>query len=243
MADGYEEYPAIQGTGFFCSKNGSIFYVTARHCLTKDHRRDVAEFAVLLRIPYTETNEFDKKTVAFDSVFSVTHQSEEIPGTYLDAVAFRVSESIGPELMSVLLQRSIHLPPSGEWFNNFIHSDIAKPAYEEGNKIPLIGMGFPLAEPYSQVYYPNDESELTEINVKAISFKGEIGKGIYADRVKLNDITWPGNMDGMSGSPMFVHFTLNGKEAFALAGMLVTASGGSGQLIRIDVLSQLFKDV
>ncbi|WP_243667211.1 hypothetical protein [Pseudomonas brassicae] len=144
--------------------------------------------------------------------------------------------------MAVLLERSIRLPPSGEWFNKFINSKIAKTAFDDGDKISLTGMGFPLAEPYSRVVYPADESQLTEINVNAISFKGEIGKGVYADRVKLNGITWPGDMDGMSGSPMFVHFTENGQDAFALAGMLITAGGGTGQLMRIDVLSQLFKD-
>ncbi|GBH18451.1 Pimeloyl-ACP methyl ester carboxylesterase [Pseudomonas syringae pv. actinidiae] len=59
----YEKFPGLQGTGFFCSKNGVLYYVTARHCLTKDNKEDIAKFAAMLRIPFSQST--DSTSVLF----------------------------------------------------------------------------------------------------------------------------------------------------------------------------------
>lgn len=239
----YEEFPGLQGTGFFCSKNGFVFYVTARHCLTKDDKKDIAQFAEMLRIPYGQSTDLTRKTVAFDAVLSVRHQSEDLPGTYLDIVAFQVSIKTPPELLNLLMHRAVRLPPTGNWFVKFLESEVAKPAYELGRGIPLIGIGFPHSDSYARVQYPEDEVSLTQISVQSVRFRGEVSPGVYPDRVKLNNIDWGGDMDGLSGSPVFIKYIAGDAEAFALAGIFVTAGGGGGQLIRIDILSELFKHV
>ncbi|MFU0498508.1 hypothetical protein ACMZYR_24770, partial [Pseudomonas syringae pv. actinidiae] len=186
--------------------------------------------------------QYTRMTVAFESVLFVRHQSEELPGSYLDIVAFEVSKKTPPELLRILRDRAVRLPPNGKWFVKFLESEIAKSAFELGRGIPLVGIGFPLSDPYARVQYAEDDASLPQINVQSVRFRGEVSAGAYPDRVKLNNIDWDGEMDGLSGSPVFITYVASGAEVFALAGIFVTAGGGSGQLIRIDVLSELFKE-
>lgn len=241
VGEGLEQYPGFQGTGFFCLKNTSLFYLTARHCLTKDNSVDISTFANWLRIPFFSSTNSDRSTVPFDCAYSVIHNSEDLPGVYLDAVAFRVASCISPEKKELLLRRAVKLPPSGEWFRRFLNSGQAKLNFESGAGIKLVGIGFPLDDDFTSVVYPDDASELPAMYAKPVSFKGEVGPGAFDDRVKLNDITWVGATNGLSGSPVFIGFMKNKEPSYALVGMFVTAGGGTGQMMTVDFLSKLFE--
>lgn len=54
-AEGIEEFPGFGGTGFFARRGDEVFYVTARHCLTKSPDADIASLVKGLHVPYTLT--------------------------------------------------------------------------------------------------------------------------------------------------------------------------------------------
>lgn len=51
--EGIEEFPGFGGTGLFARRGDEVFYVTARHCLTKLPDAEIASLAARLHIPYT----------------------------------------------------------------------------------------------------------------------------------------------------------------------------------------------
>ena len=241
VSEGLEQYPGFQGTGFFCVKNNSLFYLTARHCLTKDNSVDISNLAKCLRIPFSPSTDLDRSTVPFDCAYSVIHNSEDLPGVYLDAVAFRVANCISAEKRELLMKRAVKLPPSGEWFRKFLNSGQAKACFESGAGIKLTGAGFPLDDEFTVAEYPEGDNELAAMRATPVGFKGEVGPGAYDDRVKLNNVTWSGTTNGLSGSPVFIGFAKNNEPSYALVGMFVTAGGGMGQMMTVDFLLKLFE--
>ncbi|WP_157661752.1 hypothetical protein, partial [Burkholderia ubonensis] len=81
-----EEYPGMAGTGFIARREDTLFYITARHCLTKDHRVDIGALAGRLHIPFSLQGETVKSSdyVQFEHAISLKHQSEDLPGELID---------------------------------------------------------------------------------------------------------------------------------------------------------------
>lgn len=85
--EGIEVFPGFGGTGFFARRGDEVFYVTARHCLTKQQDVEIASLAARLHIPYTltESTRTTDDYVQFDKVISLKHDSDDIAGQFLCA--------------------------------------------------------------------------------------------------------------------------------------------------------------
>lgn len=233
-----EEFPGFLGTGFFARRGDAVFYITARHCLTKNQNENIANIAARLHIPYAlegatkSTNDY----VQFDEVLSLGHQSDDIPGRFVDVLVLTVVRPAKSALDGKLFERAVKLPPNGEWLDRFVEHSLVKDDFEMGKGIRFTVTGYPQSGTASKIEYPDDKP--VNIVTQSASFGGYLGKGSGPDRYKLNEVDWPEDLNGFSGSPVFVGFISQGCKNYALAGMMVTGGGGLAQFIRISVILQ-----
>lgn len=239
--DGAEEYPGFVGTGFFAKRNDEVFYITARHCLTKDHGADISAFAANLHIPYdlVGVTETTRDYVQFDKSLSLRHESDDIPGKFIDLVVLTISRPAEKYLYGKLLNRAIKIPPSGEWLDKFIAHPSVKSDFDIGKGIRFSVIGFPHEGTTSSIEYPDGMP--IRIVAQAAKFSGYLGKGTGPDRYMLNEVTWPNDLNGFSGSPVIVQWNKNGTSNYALAGMMVTGGGNRAQFIRISLIAETLK--
>jgi|GEM_PF-2512490 len=239
--DGIEEYPGIGGTGFFAKRGDEVFYVTARHCLTKQQDIDVASWAARLHIPYTLTDATRSTTdyVAFAEVLSLKHDSDDIPGRFVDVLVLTIRRPDTPGLYEKLLKRAVKLPPSGKWLDAFVQHPIAKDDVEAGKGIRFTVMGYPKDGTATSIEYPDGQP--VEIVTQAAKFSGHLGTGTGPDRYMLNDVSWPGDLNGFSGSPVIVGFRDDAGNKYALAGMLVSGGAQKAQFIKISLITEALK--
>ncbi len=240
-AEGAEEYPGFSGTGFFAKRGGEVFYITARHCLTKDHDADISVLAANLHIPY-DLNGVTKTTrdyVQFDQTLSLRHESDDIAGKFVDLLVLTISRSTARHLYESLLKRAIMLPPSGDWLDKFVEHPKVKADFENGKGIRFSVVGFPHTGTASCIEYPNGMP--IKIAAQGAKFSGFLGKGTGPDRYMLNDVTWPDDLNGFSGSPVIVHWRKDETSNYALAGVMVAGGGNKAQFIRISLVSEALK--
>jgi hypothetical protein len=62
--------------------------------------------------------------------------------------------------------------------------------------------------------------------------------GIIPDSMTMSDITWDGDMDGFSGSPVFLVFADQDGPRYALVGVLTRGGNQRGQFIRVGEFIQ-----
>ncbi|WP_316679422.1 hypothetical protein [Ralstonia chuxiongensis] len=93
VENGWEQYPRRLGTGFFARREDKVYYLTARHCLTKDQKADIAKIAARLHIPFSPHGSTRKEDdyVEFSSAISLKHDSEDIPGELIDLVVLEIN--------------------------------------------------------------------------------------------------------------------------------------------------------
>lgn len=110
--DGIEEFPGFGGTGFFARHDDEVFYVTARHCLTKQLDADIASLAGRLHVPYTLTasTETTDDYMQFDEVISLRHDSDDIPSQFVDALVMTIRRPANMSRYETLLARAAKLP-------------------------------------------------------------------------------------------------------------------------------------
>ena len=122
-AQGIEEFPGFGGTGFFARRGDDVFYVTARHCLTKKPNDDIASLAARLHIPYTLTSSTQTTNdyVQFDEVISLKHDSDDIPGQFVDVLVLTIHRPIDARLYLIR-----NLPQPADAGTNF--SPIFRPS-------------------------------------------------------------------------------------------------------------------
>ncbi|MCS6508865.1 hypothetical protein NX907_25080, partial [Burkholderia thailandensis] len=85
--------------------------MTARHCLTKDQKEDIAKIAARLHIPFALQGSTGKEDdyVEFSSAISLKHDSEDIPGELIDLVVLEVNIPQDGKKRKQLLHRSVKL--------------------------------------------------------------------------------------------------------------------------------------
>lgn len=240
-ADGAEEYPGFSGTGFFAKRGDEVFYITARHCLTKDHDADISALAANLHIPYdlngdTETT---RDYVQFNQALSLRHESDDIAGKFVDLLVLTISRPPEKHKYEKLLNRAIKLPPTGEWLDRLIEHPSVKNDFETGKSIRFSVVGFPHEGTTSNIEYPDNMP--IKIVAQAAKFLGYLGRGTGPDRYMLNEVTWPDDLNGFSGSPVIVHWRKGDNSNYALAGVMVTGGGNKAQFIRISLVSEALK--
>jgi hypothetical protein len=57
----------------------------------------------------------------------------------------------------------------------------------------------------------------------------------------LYDVSWDGDLNGFSGSPVILEFKSEDGRNYALAGMLVSGGAKKAQFIRISLITQALK--
>lgn len=236
--EGNEEYPGFGGTGFFARRGNDVFYVTARHCLTKRQDIDIAGLAARLHIPYalTESSRTTDDYVKFDKAISLKHDSDDIPGAYVDVLVMTIHRPADASLYAKLLARAVKLPPSGVWLDNFVQHPTIKPDFDIGKGIRFTAIGYPSEGTASKIEYP--EGQPVEIVTQSAKIAGHLGKGTGPDRYMLNDVTWDGSLNGFSGSPIIVGFKNQDGHNYVLAGMLVSGGSKKAQFIRISLITE-----
>jgi hypothetical protein len=239
--EGIEEFPGFGGTGFFARRGNEIFYVTARHCLTNQPDADIASLAARLHVPYslTASSVTTNDYVQFDEVISLKHDSDDIPGQFVDVLVMTIRRPAEPGLYETLLARAVKLPPNGRWLDNFVQHPTVKPDFDSGKGIRFTAIGYPKEGTASNIEYP--EGQPVEIVTQAAKIDGHLGKGTGIDRYMLNDVSWDGDLNGFSGSPIFVGFRNEEGDNYALAGMLVSGGPKKAQFIRISLVTEALK--
>ena len=240
--EGADEYPGFGGTGFFAKRRDAVFYITARHCLTKDQDANIAALAARLHVPYTlsASTESTDDYVQFEDALSLKHESDDIPGRFIDVVVLTVHKPANAAVYNMLLERAVKLPHDGQWLDRFAQHHVAKVDFDIGKGIRCTVMGYPHNGTASRIEYPDGKP--VEIVTQAAKFSGFLGKGPGPDRYKLNDVDWPHDLNGFSGSPVIVGFSTPQGSSYALAGMLVSGGAGMVQFIRVSLIVEALKE-
>lgn len=240
---GYERYPQRSGTGFFAKRGDQLYYLTARHCLTKDQTADVSEIAARLHVPiYLQGRTLTSADyVSFSDAISLKHNSEDIPGEVIDLVVFSIEKPVKESNRKHLLSRAVKLPPSGLWLNDFTEHELAAGAIESGEGITLTGIGYPYEGTATDIEYTNEPSQSIEIVTQQAKFTGHLTNAYSPDRAMLHNVSWDQDLNGFSGSPVFIGFKNRHGNQYALAGMLVTGGNRKAQFIKIGVIMSAFK--
>lgn len=227
------EFQGIHGTGFFARKADNIFFITARHCLTKDPQADIADIAGRLHIPYELTGykSSQKDYVQFASIYSFTHESDEIPDKFVDQVILEVDVQKKSKQHKHLLSRAAKLPPSGDWFDNFTRQGLVEQAFLNGGKIPIIVIGYPVEGTATKI---TDDGEIIS---QAVKMSGNLVPGLFPHTMSMIDITWKHDLNGFSGSPAFIQYRSHNGPQQALVGMIILGGNYRAQFIRISQLS------
>ncbi|MFA8390255.1 hypothetical protein ACEPUD_09055 [Burkholderia ubonensis] len=241
VEEGWEQYPRRLGAGFFVRRADKIYYLTARHCLTKDQDADIARIAARLCIPFSlqgNTRTADDY-VEFSNAISLKHDSDDIPGELIDLVVLEVNIPQSGKKRKQLLHRSVKLPPLGKWLNDFVNHSITKDALDAAQGIVLSGIGYPYEGTETDINYPDGQP--VEIVTQAAKFTGHLTYGSSPDRLMLEHVNWDHDLNGFSGSPVFVGFKNKNGKHYALAGMLVTGGSGKIHFIKVGIITQAFQ--
>jgi hypothetical protein len=231
--DGHPDILGVHGTGFFARKGNSVIFITARHCLTNGNDEALLEATSRLRIPYhlhglkTSQNDF----VQFDTVYSFSHELDEIPGVYVDFVVLTITVQPRTWQDKRLRSRAVKLPPTGNWLENFAHLAAALPGLVNHGNVQLVTIG------YLQEGTLTEISEAGQISTQSAKAIGTLRRGVYPHTMTMADITWQSNLNGFSGSPVFFAYRSKDGIQCALAGILVTGGNRQGQFIRISEIT------
>lgn len=226
----YPEYLGIHGTGFFARRHDAVIFITARHCVTKDPNADIALLASRLLISYTPSGNYSQKDhVEFSAVYTYRHESPDIPGEHVDLVVLIANVSCKSKQHKQLLSRAVKLPPSGEWFDKFCEAHSVQEALSEAVMLPLVVVGYPVE---------GTETESTPENGvvhQKVTTSGYLKPGFYPHTMGIRDMVWEHDLNGFSGSPVFLQFkNSKGIPQQSLVGVIVTGGNRQAQFIRVS---------
>ncbi|MFM0158541.1 MULTISPECIES: hypothetical protein [Paraburkholderia] len=235
--------PGLHGTGFFVRRGNAIAFVTSRHCLGP-LENDYDEVVKRLAIPYHGVKRkstgpmLSRDWVRFDSyaIPKVSWNTDEFfSGGDLDLAVLKVSTA-DDRATRRLLSRAAKLPPTGDWFATAFRVN--------GGRFPgnTIVQGFPRNGTETSIDY-----DTANVIVEGATFRGTVtGRGDYPhtwriefqqEHARLTDL------DGVSGSPVFLQWRNKYGMMAALAGVMIRGTFPVGQFIDVswyvDALSQL----
>ncbi|MCZ2895701.1 hypothetical protein MTR01_16895 [Burkholderia thailandensis] len=234
-----EEYPGMAGTGFIARREDKLFYITARHCLTKDHKVDVGALAGRLHIPFNLKGETVNSSdyVHFEYAISLKHESNDLPGELIDLLVLKIATPSDQKQRKCLLMRAVKLPPSGQWLDKFFSQPVVQDGIHEGKGPKFIAIGYPKEGTSSEIFYPGHEGEKLTIQTQPAKIHGYLAQGAYPDRYQLTGVNWKHDLNGFSGSPVFVAYKNGNGHQYGLAGMMATGGNGLAQFIKISVIA------
>lgn len=211
--------------------------------MTKQADADIAQLAARLHIPFflegrtSSSNDY----VSFEEAIFLKNNSEDIPGDFIDIVVLAVAKPKIERNWKQLLSRAAKLPPTGDWLDNFIAHPLARVAIATGAGIVLSGIGYPYESTMTDITYPENENEPHEIVTQSAKFTGNLSDGSYPDRLMLNNVSWDHDLNGFSGSPVFLGYKNEHGPQYALAGMVASGGGAQAQFIKISIITKAFQ--
>ena len=234
-AEEQPEFAGIHGTGFFARKERALFFITARHCLSKSADGAIAAIANRLHIPYSLNvrNASPSDYVQFESICSYRHHSPEIPGVFMDVVVLQPNVRPGSWQERHLRSRAAKIPPTGEWLDKVAHAVTSEGGIVSGGNIPMVAVGYPVDGTSTEVVQAP-----YEIVTQRVIISGLLSKGTYPHTMSIVDLTWEHGLSGFSGSPVFARFKDKDGPQYALAGMLVVGGSRKGEFIRISHIAE-----
>jgi V8-like Glu-specific endopeptidase len=232
-ADGHPDILGMHGTGFFARKGNAVIFITARHCLGSGNEEDLSEAASRLRIPYilNGVKKSDRDFIEFDSVYSFEHQSSDIPGSFVDFVILTITVKPGTWQDKRLRSRAAKLPPTGNWLDEFARTRISQQAFLNRGIIQLVTVGYPRYGTQTEI------DDLGDVVTQSVVACGTLGPGVYPHTMTMTDITWQNDLNGFSGSPVFLSYRSENGIQCALAGVLVAGGNRQAQFIRINQIT------
>lgn len=235
---GMEQLPGMAGTGFIARHKNRLFYVTARHCLTKNDDLDIGIVSRGLRIPVSLNSDVGSDCLEFDKAISVRHKNHDIPGLFLDLVVLSIATPLRSKERKQLLSRAVKLPPTGDWLDRLFANPIVQEDINSGRGPKFTVIGYPYSGTDSMIIYPENCGGFPYVDIKPAKFHGYLAQGDYPDRYKLTGLTWKHDLNGFSGSPVFVAYRNADGHQYALAGMIVTGGGQFAQFVKINFITQ-----
>jgi hypothetical protein len=239
-AEELPEFAGIHGTGFFARKDHALFFITARHCLSKRANDDIAAIANRLHVPYSlrtfsaSPNDY----VRFESICSYRHNSSEIPGTFMDIVVLQPNVKPSSWQEKHLRSRAAKIPPRGEWLDKIAHAVTSEGGPVSGGSVPMVALGYPVNGTSTEVIQAP-----YEIVTQRVVISGLLRKGTYPHTLSVVDLTWEHELNGFSGSPIFARLKDKNGPQYALAGMLVTGGKRKAEFIRISQIAEAISEM
>lgn len=201
---------------FFVCSSGRIFLVTARHCLGKIGE-DLSSVAARLMIPIVPPT--TPKTLAADDYVQFRSVGRAVvsnnTGNFLggaqgdlEIVALEVFDH-RPGVIAQLLPRCVVLLPRGEWFERTL-----KLFASHGEEPLLRVQGFPATGTEGAIDY--DRLHVVTQGVQLIGRHTGVGPYPHTRSIRIVDGTPAWDLDGMSGSPVYMRVS---DDRFALVGL------------------------
>jgi hypothetical protein len=225
------QYPGIFGTGFFAKRDRQVFYFTALHCMRSDRGSDQPAMSTLM-IPYrlTGLTSSPDDFVQFDTAFTISGTD---PDDIVDLVACPVTPKRSKDFEH-LLSRSVKLPASGEWLDDYLSSELGQTAISSGSYSAYV-VGHLRSSSGNEVTYA-EEGAVSIVSTEAVVLEGRVTFSDLAGHLSLHPAPSPHDFSGLSGSPVFAPVRTRNGQRFALLGMVVCGSTRSLNFLPIGRL-------
>lgn len=235
----FEDYPYRRGTGFFAKRGRDLYYITAKHCLEKHDKHSTSDAAARLRIvaQFNKSNIRANDYVLFEKMVILKSQLlgiEEIA----DVLIFPITKFKNNKQREIIFSRAVKIPPTGNWIDELINSPIAQEDIVAERGMSVSSIGYPTSGTATDITNFKDNNDT--IVLQAAKFSGDIAISSDDNKLKMTNISWEGDLDGFSGSPVFVGYKNESGKNYALAGMLITGSSRQAHFLKINVITKAF---
>ncbi len=226
VCKGLETYPGIYGTGFFVTfpPYGSVFYVTARHCI-QDTLPEESETRLMIPVELGRS-----KVIPFDYVMQ-TAVDDACDEDIEDIAVYVVSEDIPADEYEMLRKRALPLQHQDD-VDRILNLSLKR-------RTNLRIVGYPIHD------HPNCATEVDyeagEIKVQPRGFYGKLSvDGLFPNQYCLTEVNWKEqDYRGFSGSPVVElaeNVNIKGDVQPLVVGVVLMATQHMVRFISINVI-------
>ena len=153
----------------------------------------------------------------------------------LDLVAYPILEPPRARDRQHLLSRCAKLPPTGDWLERFLTTDVAKNALASGETLLAQCVGYPECVSGTNIKYGIGGVGM-EISTQLVVASGKVVWSSIEHCLRLEGVTWHDDLSGFSGAPVFARLPSEHGPQFALIGMIICGSSNHVSFIRVGTL-------
>lgn len=227
-----KDFPyAFSGSGILASYGPRAVIITAEHCLGKTPEQVKASIESL-RVPISTSSRELFPLKEWASAVALDNVSKELlPDGRLDIVVITIDQT-DPTIVDAFAHRCVKLPGEGKWIETLERS-LAADNNGEPKNILLEARGFPLNGTNSAI-----DPESKHIVTQGVTYRGKVtwNKSFpHTLELSINPNDCPvHDLNGCSGGPIFMPMPApGGGYQYALAGMMVRASGSLGHFVTV----------